>query len=61
MFSILYHYPVILFVHFFVCFHMKIFLGSRHRSVHHKSAPNTPTGDYGDISALEKEKVKQYQ
>lgn len=36
-----------------------IFLGSQHRSVYRKSAPNTPTSDYGDISALEKEKIDQ--
>ena len=34
-----------------------MFLGSQHHSVHHQSAPNTPTGEYGDISTLEKEKV----
>lgn len=37
----------------------KIFLGNQRRSAHHKSAPNTPTGEYGDISALEKEKIEQ--
>ena len=53
------HYPVIMLVHLLVCFFMYIFLGSQHRFAHHRSAPNTPTGEYGDISALEKEKVTQ--
>ena len=61
MFGLLYHYSIVLFVHVCVCFLMKIFLGSQHRSAHHKSAPNTPIGEYGDISALEKEKVTQCQ
>lgn len=40
-------------------FFMQIFLGSQHHSARHQSAPNTPTNEYGDISALEKEKVTQ--
>ncbi|XP_022783161.1 coiled-coil domain-containing protein 17-like [Stylophora pistillata] len=37
----------------------KIFLSSPNHSLRHQSAPNTPSSDYGDITALEKEKIDQ--
>ena len=36
---------------------IQMFLSSQNYSLHHQSAPNTPSGEYDGITALEKEKV----